>query len=75
MKTGQMQDREGHRFWPTFTHSQSEVFSFNPIAYGGGGGGGGGYLSHTNRVSAATLKPLKLWLPNFVTCFYIFATT
>ena len=41
----------------------------NPIAYGGG------FLSHTTIVSAATLKPLKLWLPNFVTsCFYLFAT-
>ena len=44
---------------------------FNPIAYGGGGG----FLSHTTIVLAATLKPLKLWLPNFVTsCFYLFAT-
>ena len=43
----------------------------NPIAYGGGGG----FLSHTTIVLAATLKPLKLWLPNFVTsCFYLFAT-
>ena len=30
-------------------------------------------LSHTNIVLAATQKPLKLWLPNFVTsCFYLF---
>ena len=44
----------------------------NPIAYGRGGGG---FLSHTTIVLAATLKPLKLWLPNFVTsCFYLFAT-
>ena len=43
----------------------------NPIAYRGGGG----FLSHTKIVLAATLKPLKLWLPNFVTsCFYLFAT-
>ena len=36
--------------------------------------GGGGFLSHTTIVLAATLKPLKLWLPNFVTfCFYLFA--
>ena len=43
--------------------------AFNPIAYGGG------FLSHTTIVLAATLKPLKLWLPNFVTsCFYLFAT-
>ena len=36
---------------------------------------GGGFLSHTTIVLAATLKPLKLWLPNFVTsCFYFFAT-
>ena len=35
----------------------------------------GGFLSHTTIVLAATLKPLKLWLPNFVTsCFYLFAT-
>ena len=41
----------------------------NPIAYGGG------FLSHTTILLAATLKPLKLWLPNFVTsCFYLFAT-
>ena len=45
--------------------------TINPIAYGGGG-----FLSHTTIVLAATLKPLKLWLPNFVTsCFYLFATT
>ena len=31
----------------------------------GGGGGGGGVLSHTTRVSAAILEPLKLWLSNF----------
>ena len=36
---------------------------------------GGGFLSHTTIVSAATLKPLKLWLPNFViSCFYLFVT-
>ena len=36
---------------------------------------GGGFLSHTTIVLAATLKPLKLWLPKFVTsCFYLFAT-
>ena len=41
----------------------------------GGGGGEGGFLSHTTIVLAATLKPLKLWLPNFVTsCFYLYAT-
>ena len=35
--------------------------------------GGGGFLSHTTIVLAATLKPLKLWLPNFVTsCFYFY---
>ena len=46
------------------------LYSFlNPIAYGGG------FLSHTTIVLAATLKPLKLWLPNFVTsCFYLSAT-
>ena len=44
---------------------------FNPIAYGGEGR----FLPHTTIVSAATLKPLKLWLPNFLTsCFYLFAT-
>ena len=38
-------------------------------------GGWGGFLSHTTIVLAATLKPLKLWLPNFVTsCLYLFAT-
>ena len=32
--------------------------------------GGGGFLSHTTILSVATLKPLKLWLPNFVAfCF------
>ena len=37
------------------------------------GGGGGGIFSHTTIVLAATLTPLKLWLPNFVTsCFYLF---
>ena len=46
-------------------------FIVNPIAWGGGGG----FLSHTTIVLVATLKPLKLWLPNFVTsCFYLFAT-
>ena len=45
---------------------------FNPIAYGRGGGE---ILSHTTIVLAVTLKPLKLWLPNFVTsCFHLFAT-
>ena len=39
------------------------------------GGGGGGFLSHTTILLAAPLKPLKLWLPNFVTsCFYLSAT-
>ena len=33
------------------------------------GGGGGEFLSHTTIVLAATLKPYKLWLPNFVTSF------
>ena len=33
----------------------------NPIAYGEGGRG---ILSQTTIVLAATLKPLKLWLPN-----------
>ena len=43
--------------------------SVNPIAYGGG------FLSHTTILLAATLKPLKLLLPNVVTsCFYLFAT-
>ena len=43
----------------------------NPIAYQGGEG----FLSHPTRILAATLKPLKLWLPNFVTSyFYLFAT-
>ena len=43
----------------------------NPIAYGGRGR----FLSHTTIVLAATLKPYKLWIPNFVTsCFFIFAT-
>ena len=38
-------------------------------------GGGGGFLTHTTILLAATLKPLKLWLKNFVTfCFYLFAT-
>ena len=51
-----------------------KVFSsfekFNPIAYGGGG-----FLSHTTILLAATMKPLKLWLSNFViSCFYLFAT-
>ena len=47
------------------------IHTFNPIAYGGRGR----FLSHTTIVLAATLKPLKLWLPNFVTsCFYLFAT-
>ena len=41
----------------------------NPIAYGRG------LLSHTTIVLALTVKPLNLWLPNFVTsCFYLFAT-
>ena len=41
----------------------------NTIAYGGG------FLSHTTIELACTLKPLQLWLPNFVTsCFYLFAT-
>ena len=41
-----------------------------PIAYGGVRD----FLSHTPIVLAATLKPLKLWLPNFMTsCFYLFA--
>ena len=49
------------------------TYIINPIAYGVGGGRG--LLSHTTRLLAATLKPLKLWLPNFVTsCFYLFAT-
>ena len=35
----------------------------------------GGFLSHTTILLAATLKPLTLWLPNFVTyCIYLFAT-
>ena len=39
------------------------------------GGGGGGELSNTTIVLAVTLKPLKLWFPNFVTFhFYLFAT-
>ena len=37
--------------------------------------GGGGFLSHTTIVLAGTLKPLMLWLPNFVTsCFYLLGT-
>ena len=37
--------------------------------------GRGGFLSDITIVLAATLKPLTLWLPNFVTsCFYLFAT-
>ena len=36
---------------------------------------GAGFLSHPTRILTATLKPLKLWLPNFVTSyFYLFAT-
>ena len=36
---------------------------------------GGAFLSHTTIVLAATLKPLKVWLPHFVpSCFYLFAT-
>ena len=47
-----------------------QIKKINPIAYGGGG-----FLSHTTIVLAATLKPLKLWLLNFVTsCFFLFAT-
>ena len=35
----------------------------------------GGFLSHTTILLAATLRPLKLWLPNFVTsCFHLFTT-
>ena len=35
----------------------------------------GEILSHTTIILAATLKPLKLWLPKFVTsCFYLFST-
>ena len=42
---------------------------FNPLAYGR-------ILSPTTIIVAATLKPLKVWLPNFMTfCFYLFATT
>ena len=38
--------------------------------------GEGGFLSHTTIVLAATLKPLKLWLPDLVTSwFYLFSTT
>ena len=38
---------------------------FNPIAHGRGG-----LLAHAIRLIAVTLKPLKLWLPNFVNlCF------
>ena len=33
------------------------------------------FLSHTTRMLAATLKPYKLWLLNFVTTpFHLFAT-
>ena len=33
---------------------------------------GEGGLSHTTRILPVTLKPLKLWLPNFVNpCFYL----
>ena len=48
------------------------IWELNSIAYGGGVGG---FLSHTTRILGATLKPLKLWLPNLVTsCFYFFVT-
>ena len=53
----------------------TKLLSFLTLLPTGGGGGGGGFLSHTTIVLAATVKPLKLWLPNFVTsCFYLFAT-
>ena len=46
-----------------YTRFQNYLY-LNPIAYGGG------FLSHTAILSVATLKPLKLWLPNFVAfCF------
>ena len=55
------------------------VQQFLPYCLGGGGGVEWGVreiLSHTTRVLAATLKPLKLWLPNYVTSsFYLFVTT
>ena len=68
MREGQLQETASNYKgrWPIIREGQ--LLNLLPM-------GGGGILSHNTIVLAATLKALKLWLPNFVTsCFYLFST-